>query len=506
MSNVQRYEGPLHRALVAAVATLFLAGLVGLGQDMTVVKAAPSGTTMDSTTGPSSTVVGATVDDTAVPLTDASAAPAGTPSSQRTATSSAGNGKGAAPADNRKLDQATGPPVQLGLAWLDTAQANGAVTAVSGGAIGAFQGDQKIQAQALVDYMNAHGGLAGRKIEPVFWQLDLSNQLTKSGRQQEAQKMCATFTEDNHVFAMLSGGVSLPEHLIVDCAARTKTPLIMGKTDGMLYLSESKLAQVADYYYWPSGLSAERRERAVVAGLRRQGFLKPSSRVGLLIQDDPYIKEGVEKGLKPALAAAGINVAAQAVYPDFIESPWQSYVLQMQTANVDFVYFASTTGSAFPALLFMRSADSQHFEPQYGLGGDNSACGLVTLNAPEAQVKNAHAVGWNVGQDTCETPIVSPHDATCRAIWAKIGQPEYGNANSYCEGMFLLSDALGGSTVSVANLAKGVNALGKGQQSVWTYETFFAPDRHAAVGVVRDSNYRADCRCFRYTSPPEPVQ
>lgn len=396
-----------------------------------------------------------------------------------------------------------GGAIEVGIPWQDTAAANAALFAVTGAT--GFVGSQKIQAQAVIDYLNAHGGFGGRRIEPVYFQIDVAQYVTKEGRQREAQRMCAAFTEDRHVFAMISGAPSMPEANVVDCAVQKKTPMVMSKPDGITYLTQSRMAQIADYYYWPDGFTSERRERTVVAGLAGQGFLPANARVALMVEDDPAIKEGVEKGLLPALAARGITPVARADYPDIIDSPWDTYVLQFQTATATHVLFSASTGSTLPSTLFMRAAENQQFRPKYGMGSDHRPAGAVAL-APAEQLKGLHVVGWSPWLDTLTTDPASSNDSLCRSIMKGVGQPEQSNNNGFCQGLFLLKAGLDQSkTFTVAGLAAGVNALGTSYPSVFSLGTRFAPGRHDGTDVVRDAVYRTDCNCIKYTSGSRPA-
>src|SRR5713101_8186469 len=54
--------------------------------------------------------------------------------------------------------------------------------------------------QAVIDRINASGGLLGHKLEPVFY---LYQGTSSASAAQQDQAGCAAFTQDNHVFAAL---------------------------------------------------------------------------------------------------------------------------------------------------------------------------------------------------------------------------------------------------------------------------------------------------------------
>src|SRR5947209_5473532 len=59
------------------------------------------------------------------------------------------------------------------------------------------EGQQQIY-QNFIDYMNAHGGIAGRKIRPVF------DQFCPIPNAQLLSQVCTHFTDDEKVFAVIA--------------------------------------------------------------------------------------------------------------------------------------------------------------------------------------------------------------------------------------------------------------------------------------------------------------
>lgn len=413
----------------------------------------------------------------------------GTNADGSTNTTAPGQSPGGAPKSS------AGGPLEIGISYLNAEQALILLTAVGGDPTGLQVGDPKKQAQLVVDYVNSHGGIANRQIKPIYYEVDRS-------QQNQGQRMCAAFTEDNHVALMV---VQSPEDgTIVQCAADHKTPLVLSGFDNS-YIDQERFAKIGDYYYTTTNFLADRREKTYVDSLVSQGLLSKSSKVGLLTFDNPDIKRSVAKSLKPALAAHGITVADEVVYPDTIESPWPNYVLQFQTHDIDRVLFAAGGGSIVP-ILFMRAADNQGFRPQYGLASDNFL-GFVASNVPKSQLEGARAIGWvpyaDLSADFGATPAASSNNALCREIMTKGGEPpSAGFGLGYCDGLFFLKRTLDAAgQVSPAALAAAVAALGDSYTSVWHYGSRFGAGRHDGADVVRPAAFDGGCTCFRYTGP-----
>src|SRR5437763_937118 len=74
------------------------------------------------------------------------------------------------------------------------------------GAAGITQGDEKANDQIVIDDINAHGGVAGRKIVPIFHGLDATSTNTLDSQYQAA---CDDLTQYHKVFAAFAGSYAV---------------------------------------------------------------------------------------------------------------------------------------------------------------------------------------------------------------------------------------------------------------------------------------------------------
>src|SRR5204862_3341269 len=81
------------------------------------------------------------------------------------------------------------------------------------GAKGA-EGDLTPKIEKVVEWINAHGGMAGHRVVPVFHASDPLNGTFDA----EGQATCDDLVDDQHVFAVVSGAV-LPTIVTADCLA-----------------------------------------------------------------------------------------------------------------------------------------------------------------------------------------------------------------------------------------------------------------------------------------------
>jgi hypothetical protein len=398
----------------------------------------------------------------------------------------------------------TDTSIKIGLVSVDSRALNAIGGAVAGNPDGSVTDSDVNKAYAaVIDWINAHGGIAGRTIEPVFHLSNLNNAATASGRQQEAQAACATWTEDNEVFAF----VGMQDELILECAKRTRTPVFSGWITNA-YVSERGFQEMAEYWYAPDNFTADRRDAAVARFLAAHGFFGEGAKVGIMVEDRPMSIESADRSLKPALAAAGVEPVVEIHYPDAIESPWANYILQLQSAGVTHVVFGASAGGVFPGLFMMRAAEDQRYRPAWGMGSDNTPDGLITLgNVPRAQLEKLLAMGWVPEADVSDATAAGENGRQCREALQAVGEPE--DAELCLDILFFLRDAFAqAAEVSTAGLAAATARLGNGYSAPSTHGglSSFGARNHDGVSIVRPVRFDpASPAHLSYAGPPEPV-
>jgi hypothetical protein len=395
----------------------------------------------------------------------------------------------------------TATTVEIGLMEYDPTESNAVNTATGGGNI---NGEHAMTGREIdtvvVNYLNAHGGFGGRKIVPIYASQDVVQYATASGRQRQQQQACATLTQDHHVFFLSGAGAT--EELMLDCAQQSKTPIMANRI--MAYPDAQRAA--SPYWYAPNGLMAEHRERALANELLAQGFFTPGAKVALLTEDRPGIRSGVDRGMKPALQAAKVNVVTQIIYPDFLASPWDTYVLQLQQLGVTHIVMSATSGASQSTRSMMQSAENQKWHPRWGIATDNRPKDLFSQNAPVAQLKNTQGMGWSQSEDISQDGTLSSADALCRQL---VPKAEGENRRSSCEFLFFLQAVFARMTVvSPEGFAKAAESMATGYVGQFTLSglTRFAPGRHdgpeTAQAFAFDSRCGDAAPCFRYVSAP----
>jgi hypothetical protein len=266
-----------------------------------------------------------------------------------------------------------------------------------------------------------------------------------------------------------------------------------------------------DLWYAPNYLLTERRERALVQSLWGQGFFSADAKVGILIEDTPDIRAGVENGMIPALAAHGITPVAKVVYSDPLEANWPNYVLQLQSAGVTHVLMSATEGSGFGTASAMKAADSQQYKPRWAIATDQAPAALIGLGAPASQLANTFGMGWAPVADVADVSAQSPNTKLCEDLNRAAGQPP--TTYSYCEDLLFLKFVLDRATeLSPKGMTDALARVGTDWQDITNIggASLLAPARHDGVSTARAFAFDDRCgqqgaSCFKYTSDPSPI-
>jgi ABC-type branched-subunit amino acid transport system substrate-binding protein len=356
------------------------------------------------------------------------------------------------------------------------------------------------EVKAIVDWVNANGGIGGKKVEHFIHVTDPLNGTFDS----QAQAACSDLAEDKKVFAVISRSLS-PSDVLPACLAKHGVPLVW---ELHKVLTRSTTSKFTSYLYRPSYPDGDRLG-FVVKGLARDNFFGKSPKVAIVRYDIPDHKFVSEKVFRPALKALGISVADEAAISEAraasdagsVSAQSSNAVLRFQTAGITHVLFVPT-GGALP-LLFMAAAESQGFRPAYGLNSLDPP-GFLAANHGSTQLGKAMAVAWQPAVDTEEA--FDPRSNAggkklCHDIvkGAGFSTEQARFAEPYCEGFFFLKAALDRNPkFSPDGLREGVEGIGDSFRSPWVFGTRFGPGRYDGTRVVQNAKYDSGCGCFKY--------
>jgi hypothetical protein len=418
----------------------------------------------------------------------------------------------------------TGPGVSatqinIGVGYaVNSGAANAAI-----GISGVSTGDDKGEQQAIIDDINAHGGVAGRKLKPIWHAYDGTS--TDSADVQE-QKACDDYTQDHKSFVVFDRG----RDTFNECVQARGSFNI---ADGGITDTAASTYKRFPYYLELSTLNLDRSSAVEPGILNSIGYFSgwdanlgaPAStkaKVGIVTYDFPTFKHAVDDVMVPALKAIG-----HAPDPNDIRRvTWlqsngdtgalaaavSSAVLRFRQDGVTHVIILDER--ALITLLFIREADSQRFRPRYGLNSQNGVQVLVDGgNLNPQQLNGALGVGWSpqldvpASQNTDNGPYSNNARRKCMALMRAKGFT-FSDANAEaialgdCNSLYFFQQVMNSVTGAVNRdtFLAGVNALGTRFENAETFANRFSSTQHDGVAAVRQWKWDTGCACGKYTS------
>jgi len=366
-------------------------------------------------------------------------------------------------------------------------------------------GDQVAMVRSVVDWLNKRGGIGGRKIRMVNYDVPVAE--AASDPSSAYQAACTAFTQDNKVFAVASIISHVPPNFY-ECL-RARGVLVIAAIPPV---SSRFFQQFAGTVYSPGSPSYTRVLADSVDALWADGWLTSSSKVGVVGFDTPDSRATVTDGLVPALKRHGLTLTS-----DFYTSPdtaaasaYSSGVLKFKTYGVDRVFFAP----GGQPIYFGLAADQAAYHPFMEMSTLEYP-GPVAATLPASTLRGAAGLGWSPYLDldnASAAKVPTPAKAECvEAVKAAQQDLSTGTtlaiATWICDDWFFLRDVLARvPSISPAGFRSAVGGLGSSFRSANTFRTFFAPNRTAdGAAAYRLNKYDDACSCFKYTSGIRPM-
>jgi ABC-type branched-subunit amino acid transport system substrate-binding protein len=226
-------------------------------------------------------------------------------------------------------------------------------------------GNAETTMKAVVADINAHGGVAGRKIELVSHVLKGTDAILNPDLGRQA---CVQATEDDKPFAVIIAA-SIPAAM-VQCVAADHDVLTITMDSWPASLYEAAKGRL---FALGSHISTERNRvyRSWPGVLDAAGLLK-GKKLGIIRTDTADQQETADDALIPGIEALGYKVAAEAVLPCAEGSQTCDQhdvaIQRMQEAGVDTVFLVAQTlaGSAT-----VEKAQALGYKPQWTTIGNN---------------------------------------------------------------------------------------------------------------------------------------
>lgn len=391
-------------------------------------------------------------------------------------------------------------PIQVGFVTTSTSNAQ---------ALGINPGQSysdRAMYEALVQDYNARGGLAGRKIVPVFANTDTAS----SNWEAQFAAACATLTEDNKVKVVI-GYVFVFLPSFEGCLAKAGVPhLYAGYQPGDVINQQQFRLLVSTAHPTVDGFNL-----TALQGALKSGRLTKKTKLGLLLDTCAAGDRAYTRSTEPWLKRQGINYqtvqmscAEGATDVSGAASAISSAELRFASSGVDLVF-----ASGVALLVFMQDAESQGYRPQYltAVGG-----AALEANAPPAQMQNLHGYGWMPSIDV--NPQQQPYaktarQAACISRLTKRGlKPaaynDFMGAYVTCDGLDLYAAALARySPDATDSIVRAVTAAMTSFSGAATYNGGLAAadTQRGGPAVYREYGWASACSCMQYRGPTYPI-
>ena len=394
----------------------------------------------------------------------------------------------------------------------------GAVNEAAG--IGAISsGDAKANTNAVIKDINAHGGMGGHKVVPVWAPFDSTSTQTLD---QQYAAVCQQFTRDQpRVFAVIDA----PRASYRQCLANA----------GVMMLSDSlPTVGQAEFNRYPMLIeqgypNLDRLAAYFVTPLVDQKYFTPwdsvngrpaatgTVKVGILTYDDAPFSHAVDSILVPALKRLGYTPQVEKVAEVNTASDYGAQGAAVKSAQLSFAANGVTHVISFESngglsTLFLPTARSQHYYPRYGV---NTASATEALNeagiVESKQMNGAVGFAWEPAVDlpTARNPQNGPYSNANRRYCLKVMKDngitfDSGNAESIalsiCSGLYLLKLAADKTPahITVGTVLQVIGSLGTSYQKAGTLGEEFRPGRHDPANKAYHWRYFADCNCLHY--------
>ena len=365
-------------------------------------------------------------------------------------------------------------------------------------------GNQGLEVDTAVKWINAHGGAAGHKVEVIKHNVSLTSADTYD---QLAQQACQDFTVDHHVVAVLAPGTSVSDNFAA-CLQKK----------GVLYLVSGHWVHDAQDWrqysnMWSSGEADGRGiGQAMVDQLLQRRYAVKGDSVGLMVMEEPGAVRTADSIIKPQLAAAGIKVTEYTVPPPASTSDISNSVavddsaeLKMASQNIKTVLFLCPGCLSF----FAQNADSQKYYPRYigsSIDVPSGISGSGNSNTMKSAVMIGYQPDYDVGLHSHPKELTgNPGRALCKAIMAPSGQAK-GDLSELatqeiCDAFL---DVKYAAELNPANpltgpaLQQGMGLFGSRFACPLNYGTLLRPDHHGGETSYRMMHWDAGSTTFVY--------
>jgi len=397
---------------------------------------------------------------------------------------------------------------------------NGDAVNKAAGANGISTGDEQKNANAVIDDINKNGGIAGRKVVPVFAPFDATSTQTID---QQYNTICTDFTQDHKVMVAFAQGTEswrqcLLDHgvAVMDSDLPTSDTAEFQRHWNYIELGYPNVDRIASF------LTTALVDQNYFSGWNEATGAPDSSKVtiGIIATDTDPFRHAVDGILVPNLKRLGYTAQTEYIAEVQTASDYSSEAaavssaeLKFRQAHVDHVIDFDSNGQL--ALFFMNTASSQRYYPRYA-GHTGSAFEVLvsTNDAPADQFRGAVGFGWDPGidlpadQNGDNGPYSNDARKKCLKVYKDHGIT-FQDANSEgiglgtCSELWLVRAALtpAPSVINLTTFVRAVEHVGSSFQAAGVLGEQFGAGRHDGISRAYYWQFVPSCTCMHYVGP-----
>lgn len=377
--------------------------------------------------------------------------------------------------------------------------ANLAGLSQAGFAIG-VRADAAQYAQALGAYVNAHGGVDGRKVVII-------NRSTDPTSQSDQAAACQAMVSDDHVFGVVDEGAISDTPAMACIAIQNRTPFVHNTIWSTQWLAQSGGMEVG----FPAAI--DRISVTWPHDLAAMGWLAGHPTVGILGDQCEATKPVIDDVLQPELLKYGagkVVLGEVGCDPQSVASEPATFATQFRTAGVTKVLLAN---NFVTAAVFMKAAQQQLYHPQYSVSDWwQLSFDADTSDFDPNQFNGAIAVTSQGLMLPGAGLPPRPGGALCSKVATDAGLAplQYTSPNTelwaFCDNFFLMIDGLraAGPNPTRTGWAAAVQHLGE-VNSVIYGPSLFRPGKVTGSDQVFTARWESSCTCWRPVSGFRPA-
>ena len=410
----------------------------------------------------------------------------------------------------------TASTIKIGVSYADdTEEGNEAIGATTGTA----QINQRRAWEAMLKYINEHGGAAGRKLEPVFHKISVTS--TEPYDQQD-QEVCNHWTQDDPVF-VADGGFKTENGI----ACFHKNGLVTIATNGLRFKSDAFFERYPTYLEF-DGVDNDAIAHMYADNMKKLGFFDKGYKLGIISWTDPEYANPTKNVLVPRLQQLGIKVSDVT----YITSPDSggeaagpiaqigNTAVRYKSDGITHVMMMDIGGNL--AFFFMQAAERQQYAPRYGWhsgSGNTAIANAYKGTAGEQQARNqmedAVSIGFSPTIDANAEDVPSwgksPAKKVCYQQMRQGGvEMEDSNARALAEGVCDAAwtiqatlDAISGDVINQETWYEGLARMEQMNVVLTGGRGFkITPTKRDGLEFAARMRFFEDCICFKYVSGP----